>query len=140
MTRVDFHPYLRHMNFDKLFNEMPNKMDFIFSRFPKVDLMEDKNFVNIIAELPGVSKEDVRIVLEDGVLTLSGEKKNHVDEKVEVNLISNERTFGKFERKFELPEDINPDDVKANFNNGLLKISIAKLVPETPKERVINIK
>ena len=140
MTGVNFHPYLRQMNFDKFFNEMPNKMDFMFSRFPKVDLMEEKNFVNIIVELPGVSKEDVRIVLEDGVLTLSGEKKNHVDEKVEVNVISNERTFGKFERKFELPEDINPDDVKANFNNGLLKISIAKLVPETPKERVINIK
>jgi HSP20 family protein len=140
MTRVNFHPYLRQMNFDKLFNEMPNNLDFMFNRFPKVDLMEDKNSVNIIAELPGVSKEDVKIILEEGVLTLSGEKKNNVGEKDDVNVLTSERTFGKFERKFELPEDINPDEVKANFNNGLLKISIAKLVPETPKEIVINIK
>jgi HSP20 family protein len=140
MTRVNFHPYLRQMNFDKFFNEMPNNMDFLFNRFPKVDLIEDKNSVNIIAELPGVSKEDVKIVLEDGVLTLSGEKKNDLDEKDEVNVHSNERTFGKFERKFELPENINPDEVKANFNNGLLKISIAKLVPQEPKEKVIEIK
>jgi HSP20 family protein len=128
------------MNFDKLFNEIPNNMDFMFNRFPKVDLMEDKDSVNIIAELPGVSKEDVKIVLEDGVLTLSGEKKNDLDQKDEVNVHSNERTFGKFERKFELPENINHDEVKANFNNGLLKISIAKLVPVEPKETVIEIK
>ena len=102
--------------------------------------MEDKNSVNIIAELPGVSKDDVKIVLEDGVLTLSGEKKNSVDEKDEVNVITNERTFGKFERKFDLPGEINSDDVKANFDNGLLKITIAKLVPETPIEKVIEIK
>jgi HSP20 family protein len=140
MTRVSFHPHLGQLNFDKLFNEVPNNLDFLFSGFPKVDLMEDKNSVNIIAELPGVLKEDVKIVLEDGVLTLSGEKKNDVNEKDEVNVFTNERTFGKFERKFELPDDINPDEVNANFNNGLLKISIAKLVPVTPKEKVIEIK
>ena len=50
MTRVNFHPYLRQMNFDKFFNEMPNNLDFMFNRFPKVDLVEDKNSVNIIAE------------------------------------------------------------------------------------------
>ena len=140
MTRVSFHPHLRQLNFDKLFNEVPNNLDFLFSGFPKVDLMEDENSVTIIAELPGVSKEDVKIVLEDGVLTLSGEKKNDVNEKDEVNVFTNERTFGKFERKFELPENINPDEVNANFNNGLLKISITKLVPVTPKEKVIEIK
>jgi len=87
--------------FDKLFSEIPNNLDILFSRFPKVDLMEYKKSVNIVVELPGVTKEDVKIVLEDGVLTLSGEKKNSVDEKDEVTVLTNERTFGKFERKFE---------------------------------------
>ena len=140
MTRVNFNPQFRHLNFDKLFSEIPNNLDILFSRFPKVDLMEYKKSVNIVVELPGVTKEDVKIVLEDGVLTLSGEKKNSVDEKDEVTVLTNERTFGKFERKFELPENINPDDVKANFDNGLLNIIIAKSVPETPEERVIEIK
>ena len=138
MTRINFQPQFGQLNFEKLFNEIPNNIDLLFHRFPKVDLMEDNQSVNIIVELPGVSKNDVKIVLENNILTLTGEKKNKIDENVKV--ISGERTFGKFERKFELPEDINPDDVKANFENGLLKISVAKLVPETPLEKVIEIK
>lgn len=140
MTRINFTPQFEQLNFEKLFNEIPTNVDLLFSRFPKVDLMENNNSVNIIVELPGVSKNDVKIVLENNVLTLSGEKKNKVEEKDNVKIVTNERTFGKFERKFELPEDINPDDVKANLENGLLNISIAKLVPETPVEKVIEIK
>ena len=140
MTRINFAPQFEQLNFEKLFNEIPINVDLLFSRFPKVDLMENNNSVNIIVELPGVSKNDVKIVLENNVLTISGEKKNKVEEKDNVKIVTNERTFGKFERKFELPEDINPDDVKANFENGLLNISIAKLVPETPVEKVIEIK
>ncbi len=140
MTRVNFNPQFRHLNFDKLFSEIPNNFDMLFNKFPKVDLMENKNSVNIVVELPGVSKEDVKIVLEDGVLTIRGEKKNIVDEKDNVKILTNERTFGKFDRKFELPEDINSDEVKANFDNGLLNITIAKSIPETPAEKVIEIK
>lgn len=140
MTRVNFNPQISHLNFDKLFSEIPNNFDMLFNTFPKVDLMENKNSVNIVVELPGVSKEDVKIVLEDGVLTIRGEKKNIVDEKDKVKILTNERTFGKFDRKFELPEDINSDEVKANFDNGLLNISIAKSIPETPAEKVIEIK
>ncbi len=140
MTRVNFNPQISHLNFDKLFSEIPNNFDMLFNKFPKVDLMENKNSVNIVVELPGVSKEDVKIVLEDGVLTIRGEKKNIVDEKDNVKILTNERTFGKFDRKFELPEDINSDEVKANFDNGLLNISIAKSIPETPAEKVIEIK
>ena len=140
MTTVNFNSQFRHLNFDKLFSEIPNNFDMLFNTFPKVDLMENKNSVNIVVELPGVSKEDVKIVLEDGVLTIRGEKKNIVDEKDKVKILTNERTFGKFDRKCELPEDINSDEVKANFDNGLLNISIAKSIPETPAEKVIEIK
>jgi len=88
----------------------------------------------------GVKKEDVKILLEDGFLTVSGEKKNEFEGKEEINIFRNERSFGKFERKFELAEDINPDEITAKFENGLLQISIAKLVPEKPKERIIEVK
>lgn len=138
--QVIFKPLLRRNDSKKLFSEFPNNFELSSYSFPKVDLMEDEKFITIIAELPGVNKDDVKIVLEDGVLTLSGEKKSDVKEDDKINFSRNEREFGKFERKFELVEDINPDEVKANFNNGLLKIMIAKLTPEEPKERIIEVK
>ena len=138
--QVIFKPLLRRNDSKKLFSEFPNNFELSSYSFPKVDLMEDEKFITIIAELPGVNKDDVKIVLEDGVLTLSGEKKSDVKEDDKINFSRNEREFGKFERKFELVEDINPDEVKANFNNGLLKIMIAKLSPEEPKERIIEVK
>ena len=138
--QVIFKPLLRRNDSKKLFSEFPNNFELSSYSFPKVDLMEDEKFITIIAELPGVNKDDVKIVLEDGVLTLSGEKKSDLNENDKINFSRNEREFGKFERKFELVEDINPDEVKANFNNGLLKIMIAKLTPEEPKERIIEVK
>ena len=138
--QVIFKPLLRGLDSKKLFSEFPNNFELSFNRFPKVDLMEDEKFITIIAELPGVNKDDVKIVLEDGILTLSGEKKSDVNENDKIDVSRNERVFGKFERKFELVEDINPDEVKAKFDNGLLKIMIAKLTPEEPKERVIEVK
>lgn len=138
--QVIFKPLLRRTDTKKLFSEFPNNFELSFNSFPKVDLMEDEKFITIIAELPGVNKDDVKIVLEDGVLILSGEKKNDVNENDKINFSRNEREFGKFERKFELVEDINPDEVKAKFDNGLLKIMIAKLTPEEPKERIIEVK
>jgi len=138
--QVIFKPLLRRTDTKKLFSEFPNNFELSFNSFPKVDLMEDEKFITVIAELPGVNKDDVKIVLEDGVLILSGEKKNDVNENDKINFSRNEREFGKFERKFELVEDINPDEVKAKFDNGLLKIMIAKLTPEEPKERIIEVK
>ena len=138
--QVIFKPLLRRNDSKKLFSEFPNNFELSSYSFPKVDLMEDEKFITIIAELPGVNKDDVKIVLEDGVLTLSGEKKNDVNENDKIDFTRNERMFGKFERKIELVEDINPDEVKAKFDNGLLKIMIAKLTPEEPKERIIEVK
>jgi len=71
---------------------------------------------------------------------VSGEKKNEFKGNEKINIFRNERLFGRFERKFELPEDINLDEITAKFENGLLKISIAKLVTEKSKERIIEVK
>jgi HSP20 family protein len=140
MSNLIFKPIIRERGFDKFFSEFTKNVEFPVNRFPRVDVVDDEKSIKLIAELPGVKKEDVKILLEDGYLTVSGEKKNDFEGKEEINIIRNERLFGKFERKFELPEDINPDEIKAKFENGLLNISIDKLVPEKPKERIIEVK
>jgi HSP20 family protein len=140
MSNLIFKPIIRERGFDKFFSEFTKNVEFPVNRFPRVDVVDDEKSIKLIAELPGVKKEDVKILLEDGYLTVSGEKKNNFEGKEEINIIRNERLFGKFERKFELPEDINPDEIKAKFENGLLNISIAKLAPEKPKERLIEVK
>jgi HSP20 family protein len=140
MTKVLFKPFIGERGFENFFDEFTHDIEFPFKRFPRVDVVDDEKSIRLIAELPGVKKEDVKILLENGLLTVSGEKKNEFEGKEEINIFKNERLFGKFERKFELPEDINPDEIKAKFENGLLKISIAKLAPEKPKERIIEVK
>ncbi len=108
--------------------------------YPKTDIYEDKNGYIFEMELPGAEKQNIKLVLEKGVLTVSGERKNNSDGSEKVFVHSSERRYGKFERKFELPEDTDSTKVEAKFENGVLIISVAKLVPETPKERFINIK
>ncbi|GMR24932.1 MAG: Hsp20/alpha crystallin family protein [Ignavibacteria bacterium] len=140
MTKLIFKPLIEERGFDKFLNEFTNNVEYPFNMFPRVDVVDDEKSIKLIAELPGVKKENVKILLEDGFLIVSGEKKHEFEGKEEINIFRNERSFGKFERKFELPEDINPDKITAKFENGLLKISIAKLIPEKPEERIIEVK
>jgi len=140
MTNVVFKPFIAEKRFDKFFNEFKNNAEFPFNRFPKVDVIDDENSIRLIVELPGVKKVDVKILFENGLLTLSGEKKNDFETNEAIKVLRNERLFGEFERKFKLSEDIDPDKITAKFENGLLNISIGKLVPEKPKERIIEVK
>jgi len=133
MTKVILKPFTRGANFERFFNDFSEDLEGSFNSFPKVDVVEDSDSLNLIAELPGVKKEDVKIVLEDGVLTINGEKKNELVGKEEINIF-------KFERKFKLTDDVNPDEITAKYENGLLKIKVAKLKPEEPKERIIEVK
>lgn len=104
-----------------------------FVRAP-VDVREKGNEYIFEADLPGLSKDEVKVQLEDGgkVLAISGERKHKFEEKKEdQNYHRIERSYGKFERRFRLPEDANPQDIKASANNGVLTIAISK---EAPKE------
>lgn len=124
----------------KIIMDFKNSNELSSGYFPEVDVIQKDNSINFIAELPGINKEDVKIVLEDGVLSISGEKKINVDEKDDVKIYRNERKFGKFERRFKLQEDIDPDNINAKFENGVLTVSVELLIPEPPKEKVIEIK
>ena len=140
MHQVIINPLVRKMNFEKMFRDIPASWDFSFNKFPKVDIIENETSHQIFVELPGVKKEDIKIVIENGTLTLSGEKKKENLSTEDVKVLNSERRFGKFERKFRIPEDINSDEVTAEYKNSVLKISLSKIVPQKPKEFVIEVK
>jgi HSP20 family protein len=101
-----------------------------------VDLYEKDDCVMIKAELPGVDKNDINIDLKDRLLTLSGER-THDQEVNEENYYRRERSYGKFQRTFTLPADVDSDKIKAEFKDGVLQIEIPK--PEEKKAKKVTI-
>jgi len=89
---------------------------------PSVDVFEDKESLKIVAELPGLKPEDVKITLENSTLTLRGEKKQVAEEKTE-RVHRYERSYGSFERSFSLPNTVDAEKVAASFENGVLDAS-----------------
>lgn len=100
---------------------------------PAVDVFEDKNAVKIVAELPGVKPEDVKLSVENSVLTIRGEKKQEAEEKTE-RVHRYERSYGAFERAFALPNSVDPDKIEASYGNGILTISVPKAEKARPRE------
>ncbi|KPK29704.1 MAG: hypothetical protein AMK69_05775 [Nitrospira bacterium SG8_3] len=100
---------------------------------PVVDIYENEDTVVVKAELPGVDKKDIKVDLKDGVLTLSGER-SHEKEVKEENYYRKERAFGKFHRSFNVPADIDPDKIKAEFKDGVLNVEIPKPEEKKPKK------
>ncbi len=103
---------------------------------PMVDIFENKNQIIVKADLPGVKKEDISINVDNRILTLKGVR-SHEDETKEDNFFRRERSFGSFQRSFTLPADINSEDIKAEFKEGILKIEIP--MPEEKKAKQIEI-
>jgi len=104
---------------------------------PAVDLYEKDDHFVIKAELPGVNKKDIAIDLKDRVLTLSGER-SYENEVKEENYYRRERSYGKFQRVFTLPADVDSDKIKADFNDGLLQIEVPKPEEQKPKKVTIH--
>jgi len=103
---------------------------------PMVDIFEEKDQIIVKADLPGVKKEDISIDVDNRILTLKGER-SYEDEVKEENFVRRERSFGSFQRSFTLPADISTDDIKAEFKEGILKISIP--MPQEKKAKQIEI-
>jgi HSP20 family protein len=103
---------------------------------PAMDLVESGDHFVLRADLPGMSEEDVKIELEDGTLTVSGERKAEHQENEE-GYYRVERAFGSFSRSLTLPKGVNADAVSASFDRGVLEIRIPK--PEERKPRRIEI-
>ncbi len=103
---------------------------------PPVDIAEEKDRILITAELPGFSEKEIEIQMENGMLTLRGERKfeKETDSKSYHRV---ERSYGQFVRSFSLPNNVDRDKIKANFSNGLLKVELPKR--EDAKPRTIAI-
>ncbi|MBN1283724.1 MAG: Hsp20/alpha crystallin family protein [Proteobacteria bacterium] len=105
---------------------------------PAVDICEDKEAVRLTAELPGMRKEDVKINVEDGVLTIKGERRFSEETKKE-NYYRIERSYGAFSRSFTLPPTVESDRIKASMRDGVLEMQIPKKEEAKPKEVKIDI-
>ena len=103
---------------------------------PAMDVVETGDHFVLKADLPGLSENDVKIELEENVLTISGERKVEHEQKGE-GYYRVERSFGAFSRSLTLPEGVDADAIKANFDNGVLEVRIPK--PEQQKPRKVQI-
>ena len=106
---------------------------------PSVDVFEDKEILKIVAELPGLKPEDVKITLENSTLTLRGEKKQVAEEKTE-RVHRYERSYGSFERSFALPNTVDAEKVAAAFENGVLTVTLPKAEKAKPREIAVAAK
>jgi HSP20 family protein len=104
---------------------------------PVVDIYENEDKIVVKAELPGVDKKDIKVDLKDGVLTLGGER-SHEKEVKEENYYRKERAFGRFHRSFAVPSEIDPDKIKAEFKDGVLKVEIPKPEEQKPKKITVH--
>lgn len=104
---------------------------------PTVDISETDGEYQIKAEIPDVKKEDVKVTLEDGVLTIQGERKQEKEEKGK-KYHRVERSYGSFVRSFSLPDLIDEEKVKAEFKDGVLNLHLPK--SEKAKPKAIEVK
>ncbi|HZV13180.1 MAG TPA: Hsp20/alpha crystallin family protein [Candidatus Kapabacteria bacterium] len=106
---------------------------------PSVDISEDEKNVYVHVELPGLTKDDVKVLVnDDNILTIRGEKK-HEEKQENKNYYRMERCYGAFVRSLPLPAPVKADAIDAKFKDGILNITLPKVEPSKPKEREIQI-
>ena len=105
---------------------------------PAADITEDEKEYVIKAELPDVRKEDVKVTVENGVLTIAGERKFEKEEKKK-KYHRIERSYGTFVRSFSLPDVADASKVKAEFKNGVLTVHVPKSEQAKPKQIEVNV-
>jgi HSP20 family protein len=104
---------------------------------PAVEVFESEGELNFSLEVPGLDKEDLKIDVENGHLTISGEKKLETEEAKEY--FRRERFYGKFSRTFRLPDTVDTEKIKANLTNGVLRISMPRKEEAKPKQIEVKV-
>jgi HSP20 family protein len=105
---------------------------------PPVDVFEESDSIRITAEIPGVKPEDIEISLEGNVLTVRGTKSQEAEEKTE-RVHRYERTYGSFERSFTLPSSVESNDIKANYDHGVLTVVLPKTEKAKPRQIAVEV-
>lgn len=117
-------------------NESSREMLAVSDWMPSVDISETDTAYLIKGEIPGVKKEDVKVTIQDGMLTIQGERKQEKEEKGK-KFHRVECCYGSFMRSFRVPDDADENSVKAEFKDGMLNVTLAK--SEKAKPRQINV-
>ena len=156
MTKVTFRkfPVLDRDSFltpfDRMFDDIVGKSfpeinqqvgvnPFQGTAYPKVNVYEYDTKIGVIAEIPGLDKKDLNVEVEEGVLTVSGEKSHGFDEG-KAKVLRRELKHSSFKRQFTLCEMLDGDNISANFKDGILSIEIPKIEPALPKKNIVKIK
>ena len=125
---------------DRLFraplSEFARNSNLLSSTAPALDIYEDKDTFVVKAELPGMKKEDIDVSVRDGNLTLSGERKR-AEVNAELEVYHAERFFGHFERTLALPAAVNAEQIAAQYQDGVLTVTLPK--SEAAKPKHINV-
>jgi HSP20 family protein len=100
---------------------------------PRVNIREDEDHVWMTFEIPGMSKEDIKVSMQNNVLTVSGSREEK-SKSTEKNYVRTEISTGSFRRSFNLPEQIDPDSIEAEYKNGMLEVRLNKREETKPKQ------
>ena len=128
----------------RLFNEALGNLDWQYrdsagaSWVPPVDIFEEADSIRIMAEIPGVNPEAVKISLENNVLTIHGTKEQVAEERSE-RVHRYERTYGAFERSFTLPATVDANNIKASYEHGVLTITLPKVEKAKPRQIAVQV-
>ncbi len=136
-----------HREVDRLFDEVfrgfdsrlpaMGGMSSFGANWPSVEVSDGEKEIRVTAEVPGLGEKDIEVLLEDGVLTLKGEKKSETEDK---GRNFSERFYGRFERRIPLGYEVEEDMVDARFKNGILTVTLPKTAKAQSQTRKIEIK
>ena len=158
MTKVVVNPNLPFFDrdsfltpFDKMFDQMieqqfPNVVQQVGVKpyqgtaYPKVNVYEYDDKVGLVAEIPGLDKKDLNVEVEEGTLTISGEKHHGIFDEAKAKVLRRELKHSSFKRSFTLGELLDGENISANFKDGILSVEIPKVEPELPKKNIVKIK
>ena len=137
-------------SFDSVFDQMVQKqfptltdefgLDFLSkSAYPKVDIVDFKDRLEITSEIPGLSKQDISIEIKDSVLTISGKKLEKNQNEEQGTYLYRELKHSSFKRSFTLSDNLASSRIKAKFENGTLNIAIPKIEPKIEEAQIVDI-
>jgi HSP20 family protein len=129
------------------FSELRNRLDEVFREIgdggrgawtPSIDLVREKDRYVLRADVPGIKPDEIKIEVEDGVLTISGEHTEETEEKAkDKDYVRRERRYGSFSRSMTLPKGVEPDDIEATSKDGVLEVVIP--APKQEQKRAVTI-
>ncbi|HHE32046.1 MAG TPA: Hsp20/alpha crystallin family protein [Chlorobaculum parvum] len=128
--------------FEDVFNErltpFISSMGSVMASTFKVDISEDEKAIYLSADIPGVKKEDVKVSIEDDVISISAER-NQEEEEKKKNYHRVERSWGSLSRSFTIGDNVDSDNITANYDNGVLKVVVPKKEPEEKKGKEVTV-